>query len=164
MCRKGVYLSPLDVVTHDTGKQFMARVFQAIAEPLHIETKAVPVEFANLMTFVERYHGPLQRAFHIRKAECPDLHDDEALQLVYKSMNNTAGPDGLLQNPLVYGALPCLGFSSDFPAPIMIQQTSALQSATVDIEKRFPRSQVSNAITPRIGPDTNDIKNFNQHF
>lgn len=60
MCWIDVYLGSPDVVTHDAGKQFMSRVFQANAELIHIEAKGVPVESANSMSLVERHHGPLR--------------------------------------------------------------------------------------------------------
>lgn len=40
-------LDSQDIVTHDAGWQFMARIFRTGAELPHIETKAVPVESAN---------------------------------------------------------------------------------------------------------------------
>lgn len=138
MCWIDVYLSPPDFVAHDAGKQFMTRVFQANAELLYIETKAVPVESAISMTFVERYHDPLQRTFHIIKAESSDLHDDYALQLAVESINGSAGRDDVVPTLLVYGALPRLGFPSDVPAPTVIQRASAFRKATFEMEKHLP--------------------------
>lgn len=40
-------LSPPDVFTHETGKYFIPRVFQANLEPLHIKLKVAPFESAN---------------------------------------------------------------------------------------------------------------------
>lgn len=50
LCRIDVYLGQQHVVTHDVGKQFVAKVFQTIAKPLHIDTKCVPIESPNSMT------------------------------------------------------------------------------------------------------------------
>lgn len=84
LCWVDVYLGPPDVVTDDAGKQFMARVFQANAGLLHIETKAVPIEFTNTMSLVEGHHGAVRRAFKTFKSESPDHSDDEILQLAVK--------------------------------------------------------------------------------
>lgn len=61
------------MVTLETGNQFIAGAFQANAALFHIATKAVPVECPNSMTFVERYHIPLRRAFSTMKREASDL-------------------------------------------------------------------------------------------
>ena len=53
---------------------------------------------------VERYHGPVRRAYQIISKELPDLGKDTALQIAFKAVNNTAGPDGIVPTLLVFGA------------------------------------------------------------
>ena len=62
MCWIDTYLGPPDLVTHDSGTSFAAEEFQQYANSLTIITKEVPVEAANTMGLVERYHKPLRRA------------------------------------------------------------------------------------------------------
>lgn len=157
MCWIDVYLGPPDVITHDAGKQFMARVFQSNSEMLRIQTKGVPIESPNSMSFVERYHVPVRRAYNIINAEAPDTDPEQALQMAVKSVNDSAGPDGLVPTLLVYGALPRLGLPSDPPTPSSFKRAVAVRKATQEISKHFARRQVSAAVRTRNGPDTSDI-------
>jgi len=106
MCWIDVYLGPPNVVAHDAGKNLVARAFQLNAGIMKIDTKAIPVESANSMTYVERYHTPLRRAFKIIQSEIPNITAAEVLQYAIKSLNDSVGPDGLVPTLLVYGALP----------------------------------------------------------
>lgn len=147
-----------DIFTQDAGKQFMSRLFQTNAELIHIQTKAVPVESPNSMKFVERYHGPLRRAFNIINSESTDLSNEEALQLSVKALNDSVGPDGLVRTLLVYGAIPRFGFSSDRPSPNMIQRANALHKATQETSRHFGSTQIISAVHTRNGPDTSYIR------
>jgi len=42
-------------------------------------TKSVPVKAYNLIDIVERYHGPLQRIYHIITFKIPGINKDIAL-------------------------------------------------------------------------------------
>lgn len=137
----------------------MVRVFKDNAELLHIETKAVPVESANSMSIIERYHGPVRREFKIIKSEAPDLSDEEILQLAIKSINDSVGPGGIIPTLQVYGALPRLGFNTDKSTPTMQQRAISVRKATQEMTKHFARTQISGATRTRNGPDTSDIRN-----
>lgn len=60
-CWIDAYLGPLDVIVHDAGKNFMVSAFAGNADMLYIATEPVPVEAANSMSIVDRYHAPLRR-------------------------------------------------------------------------------------------------------
>lgn len=62
---------PPDILTHDAEKQLLAKVFQSNAELLHIDTKCVPFESPNSMTYVERYHGAIRHGYNIMKTAVP---------------------------------------------------------------------------------------------
>ena len=68
---------------------------------------------------VERYYGPLYRIYHIIIAELPDISKDMALQMAFKAINDSAGPDGLTPTLLVFGAYLCI-VESDAPNPIVM--------------------------------------------
>jgi hypothetical protein len=55
---------------------------------------------------VEQYHGPLRRVYQIIIVEIPDINKDIALQMAFKAINDSAGPDGLVPTLLVFGAYP----------------------------------------------------------
>jgi hypothetical protein len=57
------YLGPLDLVTHNAGKNFVSKEFKEYANTMGIRTKAVLVEAHNSIGMVEQYHSPLQRVY-----------------------------------------------------------------------------------------------------
>lgn len=157
LCWVDVYLGPPDLVVHDAGTNLMANAFQLQSGLLHIATKPVPVESAHSMNYVERYHEPLRRAFKIIKQEAPDLDPDAALQCAVKSVNDSAGPDGLVPTLLVYGALPRLGLPTDKPTSSMLQRGNAVRKATAAMARYFARRQVTDALRARNGSSTHEI-------
>ncbi len=71
-----------------------------------IKVKIVPVEAYNSVGIVECYYGPIRRAYLIIIAEIPGINKDMALQMAFKAINDTIGPDGLVPTLLVYSASP----------------------------------------------------------
>ena len=63
MCWIDTYLGPLDLVTHNAGKNFVSKEFKEYANTMGIRTKAVLVEAHNSIGMVERYHSPLRQAY-----------------------------------------------------------------------------------------------------
>ena len=53
---------------------------------------------------VEYYYGPLCRIYHIITAELLDISKDIALQIAFKAINNSIGPNGLIPTLLVFKA------------------------------------------------------------
>ena len=68
------------------------------------KVKIIPVEAHNSVSIVKRYHGSVRRAYQIITAEVPDVSKDTALQMAFKAVNDSTGPDGLVPTLLVYGA------------------------------------------------------------
>jgi hypothetical protein len=121
------YLGLPDLVTHDIGTNFAAEEFQQYANSLTIATKEVPVEAANTMGLVERYHKPLCRAYEIIDDEFKDKGNPNGsipkaliLQMAIKAVNDTAGHDGLVPTLLVFRAYPCMSELSP-PVPTISQ-------------------------------------------
>lgn len=146
LCWIDVYIGPPDVITHDAAKYFLAESFRSNSSMLHIATKPVPVESPNSMTYVERYHVPLRRAFKIMKAEAPNLNEESLLQSSVKAINDSVGPDGLVPTLLVYGALPRLGLPTDKPTPSIYQRARAVRKTTEEMSKYFAKRQVTDAL------------------
>ena len=53
---------------------------------------------------VERYYGPLYHIYHIIIVELLDIGKDMALQMAFKAINNSIGPNGLISTLLVFRA------------------------------------------------------------
>ncbi len=66
----------------------------------------MPVKAYNLVGIVERYHGPLCRIYHIIITELLDIGKDIALQMAFKAINNSIGPNSLIPTLLVFKAYP----------------------------------------------------------
>jgi len=83
---------------------------------------------------VERYYGPLRRIYYIITIELPDISKDIALQIAFKAINDSVGPNGLIPTLLVFGAYLRI-VESDAPNPIVIQRAAALKKAMEEVKK-----------------------------
>jgi hypothetical protein len=116
-------------IVSDAGKNFASGEFKQHALSLDIDTKEVPVEAHNRVGKVERYHGPLRRAYEILTAELPVTNKDVILQMAVKAINDSAGPDGIVPTLLVFGAYPRLTKASP-PSPSITERAEATKIAT----------------------------------
>jgi hypothetical protein len=123
--------------------------------------KAVPVEAHNSIGMVERYHGPIRRAYQIISVELPDISKEIALQMAFKAINDTAGPNGLVPTLLVFGAYPRMA-ESDAPSPTVTQRASAIKRAMEAVRKLRAERQVADALNMRNGPNTSAIQDLPQ--
>src|SRR5450432_3776685 len=155
-CWIDTYLGPPDLIVHDAGKNFISKEFKQYASILGINTKAVPVEAHNSIGMVERYHGPLQRAYQIITIELPNLDKDMALQMSFKAINDTAGLEGLVPTLLVFGAYPRM-VESDAPSPSVTQRANAIKKAMTEIQKLRAEHQIADALNTRNGPRTDAV-------
>ena len=64
--------------------------------------------------------APIRRAFLIITSKVPGLDKDMALQMSFKAINDSTGPDSLVPILLVYGALPRTT-EYDAPSPTIPQ-------------------------------------------
>jgi hypothetical protein len=156
MCWIDTYLGPPDLITSDAGKNFVSREFRGYANTMGIRTKAVPVEAHNSIGMVERYHGPLRRVYQIIVVELPGIDRDAALQMAFKALNDTAGPDGLVPTLLVFGAYPRMT-ELDAPSPTVTQRANAVKKAMAEIHKLRAERQVADALNMRNGPRTDTV-------
>ena len=64
----------------------------------------MPIKAYNLVGIVECYYGPLCYIYYIIIAELPNISKDIALQMAFKAINDSAGPNSLIPTLLVFGA------------------------------------------------------------
>jgi hypothetical protein len=130
-----IYAGPPDVIVTDAGKSFVGAEFVANARIMAIEIEEVPVEAHNSIGKVERYHGPLKRAFKVIFANFGNaITPDNVLQMAVKAMNDTAGPDGLVSILLVFGTYPRL-LPSLPPSPSLTVRANAVRKAIIEMRK-----------------------------
>ena len=146
------------MIVHDASKNFDSVEFCQLTSSMAICTKYVPVEAANSIGTVERYHTPLCRVYIIITEEIAGGTKELQLQMAVKAVNNTARPDGLIPTLLVFGAYPCLS-NMDPPAPTVTQRAAAIKEAMVEVAKCHIRRKVMDALRQRNGPYMDLIHN-----
>ncbi len=117
----------------------------------------IPVKAHWLIEKVEKYHTPVRYAYDIIQAETQGIISINAiLQMAFKAVNNTAGPDGLVPTLFIFGAYPCIIMDS-LPSPSQQQQTNDMAKAISELCKLKAQQGVQDAINVRNGPDTIQI-------
>ena len=156
LCWIDTYLGPPEYITHDAGKNFVSKEFSQYSNSMGISLRAVPVEAHNSIGIVERYHGPLRRAYQIISDELPTIDKEQALQMAFKAINDSAGPDGITPTLLVYGAFPRL-VDSEPPSPTITERALAVKKAMAEIQVLRAKKQVNDALNTRNGPNTDAV-------
>ena len=101
-----IYLGPPDIIIHNAGKNFVSKEFKQYTIILGIVIKSVPIKAHNSVKIVKRYHGPLHRIYHIIITELLDIGKDIALQMAFKAINDSIGPNSLISTLLIFKAYP----------------------------------------------------------
>lgn len=156
MCWIDTYLGPPDLITTDAGKNFVSKEFKEYTGTMGIRVKTVPVEAHNSIGMVERYHPLIRRIYQILRVELPDVNEDAILQMSFKAVNDTAGPNGLVPTLLAFGAYPRMT-DRDAPAPTVAQRVKAMDKAMAEVRKVRAERQVADALAIRNGPRRTDV-------
>jgi hypothetical protein len=129
------YAGPSDVIVTNAGKSFVRAEFVANARIIAIEIEEVPVKAYNSIGKIERYYGPVKRAFEVISADFGNaITPDYVLQMAVKAVNDTAGFDGLVPILLVFGTYPRL-LPSLLPSPFFIVRADAIRKAITEMRK-----------------------------
>ena len=127
-CWIDTYLGPPDLISSDAGKQFTSKEFKQFAANMGIIVKNVPVEAYHSIGLVERYHRPLRHVYTIITTEIPGIEPELALQMSFKALNNSVGPNDLVPTLLLFGVYPRMT-EMDAPSPTITQHTMAMRKA-----------------------------------
>ena len=76
------------------------------------------VKAHNSVGIVEYYYSPLRYIYYIITKELLDISKDIALQMAFKVINNSAGPNSLIPTLLVFRAYLYI-VESNIPNPIV---------------------------------------------
>jgi hypothetical protein len=127
------------------------------ARILAIEVEEILVKAYHSISKVEKYHGPIRRAFKIITADLSnDVILDNALQMEVKAINDTTGPNGLVSTLLMFGTYPRLSPSS-LPFPSITARAAAVRKAMAEVRKFKAERQVAEALATRNGPSVAEI-------
>jgi hypothetical protein len=108
---------------------------------------------------VERYYSLLQRVYQIIVIELPGIDRDAALQIVFKALNNTAGPDRLVPILLVFSIYLQIT-KLDIPLPTVIQYTNIVKKAIAEICKLYTEQQVADTLNIYNRPRTDTVRDL----
>ena len=147
------YVGPPDILVTDAGTNFAATEFGGNARAMSIDLEIIPVEAHHSIGKVERYHGPLRRAYEVISADLGNTFTPESiLQMAVEAVNDTAGPDGLVPTLLVFGTYPRISESSP-PSPSITKRTETIKDAMSEVRKLKASRQVADALAARNGPN-----------
>jgi hypothetical protein len=124
-----------------------------------IKVRIIPIKAHNSVGIVKRYHGPIRRAYSIITTEIPDISKDMALQMAFKAINDTAGPDGLVLILLVYSAYPRIA-KHDPLSLLVTQRALVIKKAMAEIQRLWAKRQVNDALSTRNGLSIYDVNNL----
>ena len=80
------------------------------------------------ISMVEHYHGPLRRVYSIFSHKISGIKPDLPLQMFFKTINNSKGPNRLVFTLLVFGIDPRMT-ELDAPSPSIIQYAMTMKKA-----------------------------------
>jgi hypothetical protein len=130
----------------------------ANARILAIEVEEVPIEAYKSIGKIERYYGPLKRAFEVIIADLGiSLVSEYVLQMAVKAVNDTAGHDGFVPIFLIFGIYFRFLLSS-LSLPLLTVRANAVRKAMAEVRKLKARRQVTDALFQRNGPSVAEIK------
>ena len=152
-------MGPPDLIIYNARKNFISKKFKQYAIIMGVNIKKVLVKAHNLISIVKKYHSLIKHAYQIIATELPDLNKNIALQIAFKAINNSIGPDGLVPTLLVFGAYPQIA-ESDTPSPSVTQHAATIKKAINEIQKLHTERQVANTLNMRNGPQTTTIHNL----
>jgi hypothetical protein len=116
--------------------------------------KEVLVEAYNSVGKIKQYHGSLRQAY---KIICNELYDIEtstkmSLQIAVKTINDSAGPDGIIPTLLVFGAYPRMTNNSAL-SPTTTKRTETIRKASNEIRRYYTKQHIEDVFRIRNSPD-----------
>jgi hypothetical protein len=97
--------------------------------------------------------------YQIISEELLDLSKEAALQMAFKAINNTAGPDSIIPTLLVFRAYPRL-VEGDAPSLTVSHHATVLKKVIEKVHKLRAKRQINDALNHRNGPSTSALKDL----
>ena len=117
------------------GTNFDSIEFRVEAKILGITCYQIPIEAHWSIGKIEKYHEPICRAYDIIQVETRGIISKNAmLQMLFKAVNDIAGPNGLVPTLLVFGAYPCIVTDSP-PSASQQQRANVMTKAMSELRK-----------------------------
>jgi hypothetical protein len=126
---------------------------------MKIRVNIVPVETHHSIDMIERYHESLRRIYVIITAKIPEIDPNSALQMSFKALNDSTGPDDLILTLLVFEAYPRMIEMNAFSSTI-IQRSIAMRKTMNEIRKLIATRQLNDALNTRNDSSSTLIHNL----
>jgi hypothetical protein len=119
---------------------------------MRITVKTALVEIHHSIEMMKRYHDSLRRMYAIITTEISSIDPEIALQMTFKIINDSAGPDELVPTLLVFGAYPRM-IEMNVPSLIITQRAIAMKKVMNEVRKFNATRQMNDALNTRNGPN-----------
>jgi hypothetical protein len=126
---------------------------------MDIKTKKIPVKIYYSISKIKRYHVLLRRVYDILIEELLNIDRNILLQIVIKTINNTASLNGLTPTLLVWGVYPKINRDSALVLSVK-KKNIAYRYIKIELEKIKAKRQVNNTLGIRNGPNKKEIKDL----
>ena len=115
---------------------------------MKIIIKNVLVEAHNSIDLVKRYHESLRRVFNIITTEMTEISSEFALQMSFKTFNDSVNSNDLISTLLVFDAYLRM-IELNASSSIIIQRFIAMKRVMNEVRKMNASKQIRNALNTR---------------
>lgn len=140
-CWTHIYIGPPYFLRVDQCSNFVSKEFKGLTDTAGIKLVEAPIEYPSTMSHVERYHGPLRKAYTKLKENLSGEGKQFILQMAVYAVNNTIGPEGLCPSLCVFGAIPKPLRTSI--ATGQLSRAKAIDAAIEEVQKHHAKKKIT---------------------
>ncbi|PVH72377.1 hypothetical protein DL98DRAFT_433379, partial [Cadophora sp. DSE1049] len=151
-----IYLGLLDFVIYDYKTNFNFEKFRSILKFTSSTFKLVFIKVYYFISKMERYYRPFYRTYEIVIKKYFKLNNENRLQIAVKTVNNTAGPSGLILILLVFGVYFKI-IKLDPPNLLVKRRAIIIRKAIKEVRRIYTICKVNDTLGTRNSPGTTYI-------
>ena len=141
-------------MTYNAVTNFDSIESHAKVKILGIACHQILVEAYCSIEKIEKYHKPIRRAYNIIQVETKDIIFKNAmLEMAFKAVNDTAGPNGLVPTLFAFSAYPYIITDSLLSASQQQQTNAMIKTISKMCKLKFQR-EVQDALNTQNSLDT----------
>jgi hypothetical protein len=112
----------------------------------------MPIKAYNSIGKIKRYYVFLQQVYEIIYNEFRDTNTKISLQITIKTINNSAGPDGIILIFLIFSIYPRI-IENSVLLLIITKRTKTIRKTTKEVRYFYIKQQVTNTFIIRNNPN-----------
>jgi hypothetical protein len=147
-CWTSMYVGFPDSILTDQGSVFQSEDWRNACLGAGIHLRSTGIESHNSLGVGERFHQPLRRLFQKISSEYNRLDPETILSISTKTMNDLAGPEGLVPSFLVFGVVP--RWTTSLPLPENSARLTAIQVARAEYEHIVAKMKLATALNRNV--------------